>query len=192
MFGTFCLQTPNTVEEWRNVSEQFKSRWNFPNCIGALDGKHIVINPPVNTGSEYFNYKHTFSVVLLALVDADYKFLYVDVGTNGSISDGGVFGKSVLAQALYDDNNALNIPCDQSLPGRPKPQPFVIVADEAFPLKPNLMKPYSGRNTTTNERRIFNYRLSRARRIVENAFGILAPDLELFSRESHRNRIKFN
>jgi hypothetical protein len=133
----------------------------------------VAIAPPLNSGSDYYNYKHTFSIVLMALVDADYKFTFVDVGTNGRISDGGVFGKTALAEALA--SNSLHIPSSTPLPGRQNPQPYVIVGDEAFPLKPYLMKPYSGRATNTNkERRVFNYRLSRARRIVENAFGILA------------------
>lgn len=122
-----------------------------------MDGKHINILAPDDT-SDYYNYKGTHSILLLALVDDDYCFSYVNVGTNGRASDGGVFQKSNLAQAL--ENNNLNLP-NQS----------VIVADAAFPLKPYLMKPY--RNTPTRKEKTFNYRLSRARRIVENAFGIL-------------------
>ena len=73
------------------VATGFLERWNMPNCVGALDGKHVVLRPPINSGSTYFNYKHSFSVVMMALVDADYKFLYVDVGANGRISDVRVF-----------------------------------------------------------------------------------------------------
>ena len=85
------FQFPHTEEEWKAVAKGFQDRWNFPNCLGALDGKHIAIRPPRNSGSTFFNYKHSFSIVLMALVDADYKFIYCDVGCNGRVSDGGVF-----------------------------------------------------------------------------------------------------
>ena len=104
------------------------------------------------------------------MVGADYKFLYVDVGCNGRISDGGVFRHS--SSAL--ENNDLNVPKESmgSLP-------YVVVADDAFPLKTYLMKPYTLRNLS-KEKIIFNYRLSRARRIVEIAFGILANRFTVF------------
>ena len=78
----------------------FQEKWNFSTCEGAMDGKHVQIVPPPGSGSLYFNYKGNFSVVLLALVDANLKFLFVDVGTNGRISDGGVWGKSQLKKAI--------------------------------------------------------------------------------------------
>ena len=160
-----------------SIAQEFLEKWNFNNCIGAIDGKHVLIRPPQNTGSYYFNYKHTFSIVLLAIIDADYRFIYTDVGCNGRISDGGVFKNCSLYRAL--EEKRLNIPKEAQLPGTDQTFPFVIVADDAFPLKDYILKPYS-RNDLTPKKRIFNYRLSHARRVVENAFCILVNSFRLF------------
>ncbi|XDV16353.1 hypothetical protein PO909_016107 [Leuciscus waleckii] len=108
------FQCPDTVEEWQRVSIGFQAQWNFPNCLGALDGKHINIRPPPGTGSTFYNYKRTFSIVLMALVDSNYRFLYVDVGCNGRVSDGGVFGGCSLQDALKKRTS--NIPVPAPLP----------------------------------------------------------------------------
>lgn len=92
----FYFQVPNTRKEWENIANQYEEKWNFPNCIAAMDGKHIAIKCPIKSGSMYYNYKQFFSIVLFALVDADYRFIYVDVGCNGRISDGGVFANSSI------------------------------------------------------------------------------------------------
>ena len=146
-------------------------------CLGAMDGKHVEIVPPPGSGSQFYNYKGDFSIVLLALVDADLKFRFVDVGTNGRISDGGVWSKSALKSAI--EVNTLNIPDAQQLPGTNVLVPYVVVADDAFPLSEHIMKPFSGKYLRHSQR-IFNYRLSRARRVVENAFGILAARFRIF------------
>ncbi|KAJ8043858.1 Protein ALP1-like [Holothuria leucospilota] len=114
---------------------------------------------------------------MMALVDSDYKFLYVDVGANGRISDGGVFKECSLEQAL--ERRSANIPPPTPFPGDERPVNHFIVGDEAFPLKDYLLKPYPHRNLDVPQR-IFNYRLSRARRVVENAFGILANRFRVF------------
>ncbi|GFU95846.1 DDE Tnp4 domain-containing protein [Trichonephila clavipes] len=88
------IQVPESGNEWKMVAEEFWAKWNFPLCLGAMDGKHIRIKPPSHSGATYRNYKGFFSIVLLALVDANLKFLYVDVGTNGRVSDGGVWGST--------------------------------------------------------------------------------------------------
>lgn len=165
----FFFQTPNTEEEWLKISQQFEEKWNFPNCLGALDGKHIHVKAPKHSGSLFYNYKGMHSIVLMALADADYKFVYINVGSIGRISDGGVFNTCSLAKKL--DNNSLNVPKPRPLPGRVKAVPFVIIADDAFAMKPYIMKPYAFRNMHGGQR-VFNYRLSRARRIIENCFGI--------------------
>ena len=115
--------------------------------------------------------------MLLVVVDADYKFTYVDIGCNGHISDGGVFSNCVLSRAL--EENTLNIPQPTSLPCKTHAIPYMIVADDAFPMKEYLLKPYS-QNALTRAKRISNYRLSHARRIFENSFGILANRIRIF------------
>ena len=109
------LKTPTTQREWINISKSFYQHWNFPNCVGAIDGKHCNIQAPPNSGSEFFNYKKTFSVVLLAVCDAMYKFTYIDVGTPGRWSDGGTFDHCTLNHALAAGD--LNLPADATLPG---------------------------------------------------------------------------
>ena len=86
-------------------------------------------------------------------------------------ADGGVFAECGFRNAV--DAGDMGFPEDAPLPGGDQPCPFAIVADDAFPLKTWIMKPYPQRLMKPEER-IFNYRLSRARRIVENAFGIMA------------------
>lgn len=157
------FQVPNN-EEWNEVESGFRTRWNFPGCHGAIDGKHITIEAPPNCGSEYFNYKGSNSVVLMAVVDHDYCFRYVNIGANGRNSDAGIFKNSRLRNNL--ESNLL-------------PKGGFFVGDDAFPLKTYLLKPYSGSNLTEKQK-IFNYRVSRARRIVENAFGILASRFRIF------------
>jgi len=168
-------------EQWKAIAEDFWNIWNFPNCIGAVDGKHVNIEAPANSGSVYFNYKKTFSVTLLALVDANYNFIMIDVGSFGRSSDGGIFSHSALGKRM--ENSSLNIPPDSSLPGTNIEAPFVIVGDEAFPLKTYLMRPYPGRQSSGNDlMTYFNNRLSRARRVSENAFGILVQKFRIFLR----------
>lgn len=137
-----------------------------------MDGKHVVLQAPFNSGSNYYNYKSSFSIVLFAVVDAKYNFMYANVGCQGRISDGGVFRNTSLFNDMQSGN--LRLPEPEPLPTMPTALPYVFVADDAFPLQENIMKPYPGLHSKGSRQRSFNYRLSRARRIVENAFGILS------------------
>lgn len=94
-------------------------------------------------GSIYYNYKHTHSIVIMAICDGDYKFIYIDAGANGRIADGGIFNKSSFATAM--SNGSLHLPAPQPLPGRGVDVPHVNVADDAFAIKPEILKPYSGK-----------------------------------------------
>ncbi|KAG0713730.1 Protein ALP1-like [Chionoecetes opilio] len=156
--GTY-LKLPTTSAEWQEVASGFSNVWQFPNCIGALDGKRFLVIKPDNTGAEYFDYKSHHSVIMLALVDASYKFLYIDVGAQGRASDAGVWDKCNLKK--YIEDKKLQVPSESPLPYSSTQSPFVIVGDDAFPLKTYMMKPYPGKNLT-GDQRIFNYRLSRA------------------------------
>ncbi|KAM9397464.1 uncharacterized protein ACWYII_032701 [Salvelinus alpinus] len=170
-------------EDWRAIAAEFLERWNFPNCLGSIDGKHVVIQAPPCSGSQFYNHKGTYSVVLLAVVDAIYCFRGVDVGAYGKGSDGGTLRDSAFGQALQD--GTLDIPPPASLPGAEDlgPVPHVFVDDEAFPLRPNLMRPYAGRQLPLPKPvRIFNKRLSRAGLVVECAFGILAARWRMYWR----------
>ncbi|XP_026470287.1 protein ALP1-like [Ctenocephalides felis] len=166
-----AITFPASAEDWKVIAQKFEMSWNFPHCVGALDGKHINFRPARKEGSKYRNYKGSDSIILLALVDAEYKFLLVDVGRNGRTHDSTVFRTSVLGMKM--ENKGLNLPSSIELPNANYKLPYVIVGDDAFCLKENLLKPYPDRGLMY-EKKIFNYRLSRARRVVENAFGILA------------------
>ena len=158
------IEAPTTEQQWRRTADQFSRRWQFHHCLGAIDGKHIAIQCPRKAGSEFYNYKGFHSIILMALVDADYKFSWVDVGSNGSAGDAQVFNKSELKECLEADT--VGVPAPEPLPHDDKCMPFFIVGDDAFALRTWLMKPFSKRELTLAET-IFNYRLSRARRIVK-------------------------
>ncbi|CAI6346371.1 unnamed protein product [Macrosiphum euphorbiae] len=161
------LTFPKNKNEWQSISKGFKDQWQVINCGGALDGKHVRIIPPKDSGAHFYNYKGFYSMVLMALVNSNYEFIYVDIGKNGRCSDGGViehttFYKKLLAGTLDLPNN---YETEENLN-------FSFLADDAFALHNHVLKPYPG-SGVTHEERIFNYRLARGRNVVENAFGLL-------------------
>ena len=162
---------------WKEIGQGFGDRWQFPGCISAIDGKHCNFRAPPNSGSLYFNYKKTFSLVLLAMVDHKYQFVLVDVGAFGSASDAGIFSRSKIGRRLAA--GTLNIPEYHVYEG--VKLPYVIVGDAAFPLRVNMMRPFPGTCLPPDEDN-FNQRLSRARRISENAFARLTNRFQLYNR----------
>ena len=174
------LKCPDAKAEWREIAKDFTEKWQLPNCIGAGDGKHIRLLCPKNSGSLYYQYKGYYSIVLMAFVRATYEFLFVDAGAQGSASDGGIFRRTLLWEA--SERGTLHLPSPSALPKNSDPifedtcdekVEYFFVCDDAFPLGMHIMKPFSKRKLA-DEQRVFNYRLSRARRVSENAFGIMA------------------
>lgn len=131
---------------------------------------------PGKTGSLYYNYINLFSIVLLAVVDAYYKFIFTDVGSYGKEGDSGIFDKSNIGKNF---RSGKMFPAPRALPN--SDVVYVIVGDEAFRLHTNMMKPFSRPIARTDNRKaIFNYRLCRARRVSENAFGLLSQIFRIF------------
>lgn len=145
--------------------------------MGSVDGKHVQIIPPKDGGSYYYNYKGHHSVVLMAIVNANYEFIMCDFGINGRISDGGVLKATKFYEKLA--NNELPIPHAKAPDNARTVLPYVFVGDEAFTLRKDFLKPFAQKHLN-HDRRIFNYRLSRARRVVENVFGIMASRFRIF------------
>lgn len=114
----------------------------------------------------------------MAVADANYRFIAVDIGAPGRRSDGGVFNDSRIGQRLKSGD--LNIPQPDSLEENGPKLPYVLVGDEAFALSSNLMRPYPRASVLNFKKKLFNYRLSRARRVVENAFGILGARWRIY------------
>ncbi|XP_049316544.1 uncharacterized protein LOC125779312 [Bactrocera dorsalis] len=140
----------------------------FPQCLGAIDGCHIKVRPPGKDCTDYYNYKGWYSTVLFALVDYRYRFLYISVGCPGRCNDSKIFQCSKLNTALKDPFftaksktiNGVNVPVG-------------VMGDSAFRFANNLMKPYPFQVHPPEHEKMFNYQLSKCRRVVENAFGHL-------------------
>ena len=67
------LKVPSTEQEWLSITEKFETRWQYPNAIGAINGKHVVMRKPSHGGSHYYNQKHSHSIILMAIAGPSYK-----------------------------------------------------------------------------------------------------------------------
>ncbi|XP_049701923.2 uncharacterized protein LOC110382359 [Helicoverpa armigera] len=169
------IKIPTSPEEWLTKTEGF----SFPHCLGAIDGKHITL-ASAHAGPEYLNYKGSFSIVLLSLVDSDYCFSFADIGSKGRISDAGILKQSNLWKKICD--GTLNLPPSSPLPGSNTNMPYVFLGDGGFALSTHIMRPFSGRFLSGTPERVFNQQLSRSRAVVENTFGILSSVFRVFQK----------
>lgn len=112
------------------------------------------------------------------MVDVNYKFVAVDIGSFRKEGDSGICLKSNMGQQVL--NGSFRFP-QPSKPGSDKIIPYVIVGDEAFRLHKHIMKPYTRKSVRDNHSEtVFNYKLNRARRLSENAFGLLSQIFRIF------------
>jgi hypothetical protein len=120
-----AMPLPTTAADWKRISDGFLEKWNFPHTLGALDGKHIACKCPPSSGSTYFNYKKYYSIVLLALVDYDNKFILSDIGGRGAASNAKLRNESDLKAATEDGE--LDQPDPEPLPHDTQDVPFFYI-----------------------------------------------------------------
>ena len=106
----------------------------LPHTCGALDGKHVNYKCPPSSGSLYYNYKGFYFVVLVALVDADYKFIWADIGGMGSASDAQIYNASELKECVED--GSLGFPDPEPLPNDNLDVPYFSSGTMRLPYDP--------------------------------------------------------
>ncbi|KAJ8893469.1 hypothetical protein PR048_006067 [Dryococelus australis] len=137
---------PLSVQLLLETAASFEKRANFPHCVAAVDGKHKRIIKPNDSGSLNWNFKHFFSILLLAACDSNYRFLYIDVA---SVST--TFKSTRLYTKLQSNKIKLPAPIHLSQQ-RPDQVPYVMIGDEGFDLSQFVLRPYGGRFLTVEKK----------------------------------------
>ncbi|KHJ77987.1 transposase, IS4 family [Oesophagostomum dentatum] len=166
-----------TESTWKVSAEQFNRFHDYPAAVAALDGKHVECVCPYNSGSTYYNYKGFYSFVLLALVDANYRCIMYDLGAPGRSSDAGIFSTSEMKEYLEDHFKDFPPPVQLGNIGKVD---YHILVDQGFRQTTRFIRPFNKVDAMRDARcAYFNYKMSRARRVVENFFGILSSRFRL-------------
>ncbi|XP_049307332.1 putative nuclease HARBI1 [Bactrocera dorsalis] len=164
-----CINSysPSTEEVERKV--QGFAHLGFPQCFGAIDGCHIEVQPKKEDAIDYYNYKGWYSVFLLASCDYRSKFSYIHVGSTGRNNDSYIFEGSSLKKFHETADifaQSIKMIGDVNVP-------VLLIGDSAFRLSRYMMKPFPYSPNQPVLEKTFNYRLSKCRRVIENAFGQL-------------------
>ncbi|XP_028162869.1 uncharacterized protein LOC114354597 [Ostrinia furnacalis] len=163
------IKFPREEKEWLDIVNDFEKKWNFNHCAGAFSARHIAVNKPLEGSEVLLNHKGFHSVLLIAVVNANHEFVYVDIGTNGGYDQ-----KLILSATGFFGNmieETINLPKDCPLPASDVAMPYVFLSDAYYVIE-NMMRTYPLDNVSCEEK-IFNYRFGRAYRVVDDAFGIL-------------------
>ena len=162
---------PSNLLELEESMTSFEELWQFPCCFAAVDGCHLPIKCPIGgleSAKEYYNFKNFYSIVIMAMVDAKKRFIWASSGFPGNSHDAIIFQSTHIFKEISEDNLIPEV--ERNYNGSNFSP--MILGDSAFPFATWLMKPYSN-SVFTPQQRYFNYRLSRARMIIECAFGEL-------------------
>lgn len=181
---------PEKENDFQQSMETFGKEWQFPYAFAAIDGSHIPIKCPrggAQAMKQYFNFKGFYSVVLMALVDAEYRFIWVSVGAPGNTHDSTLLQSTDLWKRIMEGEVIPNIA--QNL-GNVEVPPLIL-GDGAFPMRTFIVKPH-GDAILSDKKRYFNFRHSRARLVTEGAFGRLKSRFRVLFRkcESQKETVK--
>ena len=177
---------PTSEDEIQHVMGKFGEEWQFPCAFAAVDGSHLPVKCP-NGGAQamkqYFNFKGFYSIVLMALVDAEYRFIWASVGAPGNTHDSTLLQSTDLWRKIVEGDFIPNVA--QKIEDVEIPP--LILGDGAFPLRTFLMKPH-GDAVLPDNKRYFNFRHSRARLVTEGAFGRLKSRFRVLYRKCECNK----
>ncbi|XP_050517915.1 putative nuclease HARBI1 [Diabrotica virgifera virgifera] len=154
------IRWPNMqkIQQTANVFE-LRSR-GIPGVVGAIDGCHIPIKQPVRNANDFYNRKGFHSIILQGVCDENGVFIDVNIGRPGRMHDARVFRLSEIYEYLTRENSIL-------------PANLHLIADSAYPLLLNLMKPFQDNGHLPEEHVVYNTKLSSIRSTIERAFGLL-------------------
>nr|XP_054602405.1 uncharacterized protein LOC129164868 [Nothobranchius furzeri] len=158
-----------TLKKLQEMADYFETRWGVPQCVGAIDGSHIPIIAPQGFHTDYFNRKGWHSIILQGIVDGRGMFWNVNSGQPGSLHDIRVVRLSTFWDLVA--HGQLHPTSTKNIEG--VNVGFYVLGDSAYPLQNWLLKPFSDNGRLTAEQQTYNRKTSRARTVVENAFGRL-------------------
>ena len=190
-FWSEFVNFPETVDQMLTAILQMEDKWQFPSAFGGVDGCHIPMKCPSGGNKarkEYYNFKNSYSIVMMGVAGADNKFLWTSVELPGSSNDACTFQASLLYQNIVANDFLPEIQKVVKLPnGNELQLPPILLGDSAFPHHVWLQKPF-GNTTLSRKQSHFNYCLSRARMVTEWAFGQLKGRWRLLYSKSEVNR----
>ena len=156
-----------TDEKLDKLVDTFKHKWSVPQCVGAVDGCPIPVASPAMNLTDYYNRKGWYSIILQGVVDHSYRFIDINVGWPGSVHDSRVFSHSTIFKRITEGT----LLPDKSITVNGTEIPLYLIGDSAYSLETWLMKPFTHGTELTSQQKTFNYRISRARIVVENGYG---------------------